>query len=85
MINFYNAYINCDPEPTNETKIINVVRHIEHIKKEIGVDYIGMGSDYDGVDKVPIGKKLSMMVLPLSDKTCRTKVTKILSEKLFQN
>ena len=55
MINFYNAYINCDPKPTNQTTIRNVIRHIEHIKNLIGVDYIGMGSDYDGVPEVPIG------------------------------
>lgn len=55
MINFYNPYINCDPEPTNETTIKNVIRHIEYIRDLIGYDNIGIGSDYDGVPKVPIG------------------------------
>ena len=55
MVNFYNAYVNCDPDPTNETTIQNIVKHIEHIKNEIGVDYIGMGSDFDGVPAVPKG------------------------------
>ena len=55
MVNFYNTYVNCDPEPTNETTIRNIVRHIEYIKNLIGVEYVGMGSDYDGVPAVPKG------------------------------
>ena len=55
MVNFYNLYVNCDPNPTNETTIQTIVKHIEHIKNLIGVDYIGMGSDYDGVPAVPKG------------------------------
>lgn len=56
MVNFFNKYVNCDPNPTNETTIQTIVEHIEHIKKHIGVDYIGMGSDYDGVPAVPKGE-----------------------------
>ena len=33
--------------------IHDVVDHIDHIAKTIGVDYIGLGSDYDGIGKVP--------------------------------
>src|SRR4051812_33481638 len=33
--------------------IHDVVAHIDHIAKTIGVDYIGLGSDYDGIGKVP--------------------------------
>jgi membrane dipeptidase len=33
--------------------IHDVVDHIDHIAKLIGVDYIGLGSDYDGIGKVP--------------------------------
>lgn len=29
--------------------------HINHVKNLIGPDYIGVGGDYDGVDKAPIG------------------------------
>jgi membrane dipeptidase len=32
-----------------------IVDHIDHIKKLIGIDYIGIGSDYDGVPFLPAG------------------------------
>jgi membrane dipeptidase len=32
-----------------------IVDHIDHIKKVIGIDYIGIGSDYDGVPFLPDG------------------------------
>ncbi|MCI0362010.1 MAG: dipeptidase [Planctomycetaceae bacterium] len=33
--------------------IHDVVDHIEHIAKVAGVDHVGIGSDYDGITKVP--------------------------------
>ena len=32
-----------------------LVDHIEHIAKVAGVDHVGLGSDYDGVDSMPQG------------------------------
>ncbi len=32
-----------------------IVDHIDHIKKVVGIDYIGIGSDYDGVSYLPEG------------------------------
>ena len=37
------------------TTLDDVVNHIEHAKKLVGVDHIGLGSDYDGVGSVPVG------------------------------
>ena len=35
-----------------------VVDHIDHVKRLVGIDYVGLGSDYDGVgDSLPIGLK----------------------------
>ena len=34
--------------------IHDVIAHIDHVAKVIGVDYIGLGSDYDGIGKVPV-------------------------------
>jgi membrane dipeptidase len=34
--------------------IHDVIAHIDHIAKTIGVDYIGIGSDYDGIGKTPV-------------------------------
>jgi len=33
----------------------DVVNHIDHIAKLVGVDYVGIGSDFDGVDALPAG------------------------------
>lgn len=32
-----------------------IVDHIEHIKKIAGIDYVGLGSDFDGVPMLPAG------------------------------
>ncbi len=37
--------------------IHDVVDHIEHIIKVAGIDHVGIGSDYDGVSKLPLGLK----------------------------
>ena len=42
-----------NPVPT--TNIAKVADHIDHIKKAIGVDHIGLGGDYDGMDSAPVG------------------------------
>jgi membrane dipeptidase len=31
------------------------INHIEYIIKMIGIDYVGVGSDYDGLDCLPQG------------------------------
>lgn len=35
--------------------IADVIAHIEHIKRLAGVDHIGLGADYDGMDDAPDG------------------------------
>lgn len=32
-----------------------IVDHIDHVKKVAGIDYVGIGSDYDGVPGLPTG------------------------------
>ncbi|MBX9626285.1 MAG: dipeptidase, partial [Gemmataceae bacterium] len=34
-----------------------IVDHIDHIVKVAGVDHVGIGSDFDGVPKLPAGMK----------------------------
>lgn len=38
-----------------EAKVADVVAHIDHVRRIAGIDAIGIGSDYDGVDCVPTG------------------------------
>lgn len=47
----YNAYRKENPFPAGS--VHHVVDHIEHIIKIAGVDHVGIGSDYDGIDKAP--------------------------------
>ncbi|WP_338426775.1 dipeptidase [Sphingopyxis kveilinensis] len=38
-----------------KTQIAKVADHIDHLKRTIGVDHIGLGGDYDGMDSAPVG------------------------------
>ncbi|CAL4105972.1 unnamed protein product, partial [Meganyctiphanes norvegica] len=51
MVSFYNYFLTC-----NETATLHdVVRHINHIRDVAGLDHVGLGADYDGINKVPVG------------------------------
>ncbi len=39
--------------PLPRGSIHDVIDHIDHIVRIAGVDYVGLGSDYDGVDSLP--------------------------------
>jgi len=41
------------PEPT--ATLADVVAHCEHVREVAGIDHIGLGGDYDGVDRLPDG------------------------------
>lgn len=41
--------------PPPSTPLGLAADHIDHIKKTIGVDHIGIGGDYDGMDATPVG------------------------------
>lgn len=59
MINFYSGFIT----PTEQLKkndkdvgtLSDVVDHIEHIVNVAGIDHVGIGSDFDGVPRLPVG------------------------------
>jgi membrane dipeptidase len=42
-----------NPRPV--VKLAQVADHFDHIRKVAGVDHVGIGSDYDGVDDLPRG------------------------------
>lgn len=50
-INFYPPFLS----DSENAHITDIVRHIEYIAALIGIDYIGFGSDFDGVDRLPNG------------------------------
>jgi len=41
--------------PINVPSYTRIVDHIDHIKNVAGIDYVGIGSDYDGVPLLPEG------------------------------
>lgn len=59
MINFFPSFV----VPTNELEqdkealgdLGTVVDHIEHVIRVAGIDHVGIGSDYDGVTRLPVG------------------------------
>jgi membrane dipeptidase len=53
MVNFYSAFVK--PQSPETATLFDVVDHIEHIAAVAGVDHVGLGSDFDGVDMLPEG------------------------------
>ncbi|MEE8146679.1 MAG: dipeptidase [Longimicrobiales bacterium] len=43
-----------DGDPPRAT-LADVADHIEHVRRVAGVDHVGVGSDFDGIDSTPIG------------------------------
>jgi membrane dipeptidase len=42
-----------DPQP--KATLEQVVDHIEHVRDVAGIDHVGIGSDFDGCDMLPVG------------------------------
>ena len=40
---------------TNNATISNVIQHIDHIVNLVGIDYVAIGSDFDGIGRTPVG------------------------------
>ncbi|XP_012283966.1 dipeptidase 1 [Orussus abietinus] len=51
MVTFYNYFVKCGPQAT----VSDVAEHIYYIRNLIGVDHIGVGGDFDGINKTPRG------------------------------
>jgi membrane dipeptidase len=48
-----NAYQREVPHPP--AHVSDVVAHLDHVREVAGIDHIGLGGDYDGVDWLPDG------------------------------
>jgi membrane dipeptidase len=46
-------WVKANPSPTGG--ISDVANHIEHIVRRIGIDHVGLGGDYDGIDVTVAG------------------------------
>ena len=54
MNEVWRKYFGAELEPLRPT-LAQMVDHIDHIVKLVGDDYVGIGSDYDGVSSLPKG------------------------------
>ena len=50
-VNFYSSFLS----DSEKASIDTIIEHIKHFKKIGGIDFIGLGSDFDGVDVLPDG------------------------------
>ena len=70
QVNFYCNFLTVEKPP--RATLADVVAHIDHIRQIAGIDAIGIGSDFDGIDCVPVG---------LEDVSKFPKLTRALLEK----
>ncbi|XP_069954925.1 dipeptidase 1-like [Cherax quadricarinatus] len=47
MVSFYNEFLTCG----QEASINDVIGHINHVRTMAGVDYVGLGAGYDGINR----------------------------------
>jgi membrane dipeptidase len=52
-VNFYCTFIR--PDATSRVTIDDAVNHIDHAVKIAGIDHVGIGSDFDGIECAPEG------------------------------
>jgi len=73
MINFYNGFINTEyakpgtaaPEKAATAATMEMlIQHFEHAIKVAGIDHVGIGSDFDGVDGMLPGGMEDVSKLP---------------------
>ncbi|XP_015431506.1 PREDICTED: dipeptidase 1 [Dufourea novaeangliae] len=51
MVSFYPHFISCGEKSTLE----DVAAHIDHVRKIAGIDHVGIGAGYDGINLTPTG------------------------------
>lgn len=91
-INYCHDFVTSSSE---SSKIDDLVKHIDYIKNLIGIDYIGLGSDFDGISNENIQlKDASMMSILIDaltkkgytdediDKLCNKNVLRVLKANL---
>jgi membrane dipeptidase len=48
---FYPPFLSSKSSATIDT----VLKHIDYIKNRVGIDYVAIGSDFDGIESTPVG------------------------------
>ena len=47
-VNFATSFIRADGQRSDETTLEEMIRHMDHFIEHVGVDGVGLGSDFDG-------------------------------------
>ena len=66
------SFVESYPVTRPTASLADVVSHCEHVREVAGIDHIGLGGDYDGVDELPEG---------LADVSCYPALTEALAER----
>ena len=51
MITFVPSFVSANDQAT----IADVADHVDHVANVAGIDHVGIGSDFDGIDSTPVG------------------------------
>ncbi|XP_047004681.1 dipeptidase 1-like [Schistocerca americana] len=51
MVAFYPHFVSC----SESASLVDVAAHIQHIRSVAGVDHVGLGAGYDGINITPLG------------------------------
>nr|XP_027217365.1 dipeptidase 1-like [Penaeus vannamei] len=51
MVSFYADHVSC----ADRANVTHVAKHINHIREIAGIDHVGIGADFDGINKTPVG------------------------------
>ncbi len=62
--------------PSPVATIEDVVAHLDHVREVAGIDHVGLGGDYDGVDRLPEG---------LADVSCYPRLMAALRERQWSD
>lgn len=59
QINFYPVFLHEDYELDSPSSVLpsftRIVDHIDHVVELVGIDHVGIGSDFDGIEVAPDG------------------------------
>ncbi|XP_052023036.1 dipeptidase 1 isoform X1 [Apodemus sylvaticus] len=85
MVNFYSEFVSCSDSAT----LSQVADHLDHIKKVAGPGAVGLGGDYDGVTRLPVGledvsKYPDLIAELLRRNWTETEVRGVLSDNLLR-
>lgn len=78
-INFYSRFLT----EKGEASIDHVVRHIAHIAEVAGIDTIGLGSDFDGIDEAPKGLEDASKYPNLAEALLKAGFNRLEIEQIF--